>query len=85
MDARLVEATRSVSKFIRRIFENLMTVCGMAEAYKTLQENADFTDNSVTDKPLINLLHSSPLLVSALVSGVTLAYSTPFIQGIVSF
>lgn len=81
LDERLVEAARPVSSFIRRIFDSLLTVGGMSEVCKDLHENADFSDAAVFEKPFINLLRLSPLFVSALVSGVTLAYSTPFIQG----
>ncbi|EUB57487.1 hypothetical protein EGR_07652 [Echinococcus granulosus] len=81
LDERLVEAARPVSSFIRRIFDSLMTVDGMSEVCKDLHENADFSNAAIFDKPFINLLRLSPLFVSALVSGVTLAYSTPFIQG----
>ncbi|CUT99461.1 EGF type aspartate asparagine hydroxylation site [Echinococcus multilocularis] len=81
LDERLVEAARPVSSFIRRIFDSLMTVDGMSEVCKDLHENADFSSAAIFDKPFINLLRLSPLFVSALVSGVTLAYSTPFIQG----
>ncbi|KAL5103178.1 hypothetical protein TcWFU_007248 [Taenia crassiceps] len=84
LDERLVEAARPVSSFIRRIFDSLITVDGMSEVCKDLHENADFSDPAVFEKPFINLLRLSPLFVSALVSGVTLAYSTPFIQGVVS-
>ena len=79
-----MEATRSVSNFVRCIFDSLMTVCGMSETCKNLHENPDFSDSTVFEKPFINLLRLSPLLVSALVSGVTLTYSTPFILGIIA-
>ncbi len=79
---KLVEASRHVSRFVRRIIEGPLSVKGLPSACKEVKQELKFSDSTAFEKPFLNLLRISPLFASALVSALTLTYTVAYIKGL---